>query len=187
MTQRIALASSLSVAAALVATTVFAAPSPRAAKVSKTRVNRTVKKAPRRATTANQKLFLKKATVDRLWTSLSKRFAVVHGTIQVDAAVQPYVTGSCSDVVIKGYGGSNFGDEIVSMRATGSIASGSCSYSMFVKPQGELRVLSFYEGTRNPGHPGDYLEINGQGPHTFAASAGSRYERNFTLTYDWIK
>jgi len=164
-------------------TTAVAAPKT----VKKSAIKKTAIKKKAIKNSANRKLLVKRVSPSKLWQSVFSSMARVQGTITVDAAVLPHITGQCKDVVIKAFAGSNFGDEVSSMRATGDISSGSCSYTMFVSPKSEMRLLSFYEGTRSPDHPGDYLEINGTGPHTFAANAGSVYTRDFVLTYDFIK
>ena len=178
----------LAICTAALALGTTASARPKTASASKPVAKKVVKKKViKKKKTANQRLYAQSVSASKLWLTFSKSLARVSGTITVDEAVLPYITGQCKDIVVKAFGGTSFGDEIASMRATGDIYSGTCNYTMFVSPQSEMRVLSFYEGGRSPHHPGDYLEVNGVGPHTFAASAGGVYKRDFVLTYDFIK
>ena len=137
---------------------------------------------------AVNKLYLTKDAALSLWAKLKPLFARVEGTITIDPAVQPYLLGSCSDIVVRSYDGQlDSAHAVATVKAFGDIASGHCDYVLYMKANDDTRMFAWYDGPASPDHPGDYLEINGSGPQPFAATTGGKTDFDFRLTYDWIK
>lgn len=123
-----------------------------------------------------------------LWNHLESTKARIEGTIEIDAAVKPYLLGGCSDIVVNAYDGQTSSDhKIASVKVFGNLSSGECSYVMYISPNSDTRMYSWYAGPANSSHPGDYLQIKSQTAQPFAASAGGKKTFDFLLSYDWIK
>lgn len=182
MTLRTALVSTLSLCTLLAAAPADAAGPRVVAKSSK----KTVKAVARPA--AVNKLFLSRKAAIQLWKHLRSTKSRIEGKVSVDPSVQPYLLGSCSDVIVNAYDGYTTSDnKVASVKAFGNLSSGECGYVMYVSPNSDTRMSSWYAGPANSAHPGDYLQIKAQTAQPFAASAGKKKTFNFRLTYDWIK
>jgi hypothetical protein len=174
----------LAVSALVAAPAVTAqAAGPKAAVARKSRVRKIV-----RPTNAVNKIYLSKAAALDLWGKLKSVYARVEGTIVIDPAVQPYLLGTCADIIVRSYDGQVDSSKVVnSVKAFGDIKSGQCEYVMYMAATSSTRMYSWYGGPANSSHPGDYLEINATTAQPFAAVSGGATTFDFKLTYDWIK
>ena len=137
---------------------------------------------------AVNKLFVSRKAALELWEHLKSTKARIEGKITVDPDVQSSLLGSCSDIVVNAYDGyATSENKIASVKGFGNLSSGQCSYVMYISPNAQTRMYSWYDGPSNSSHPGDYLQITNQTAQPFAASAGGKKTFDFLLTYDWIK
>jgi hypothetical protein len=135
-------------------------------------------KSPNRAAMSTE-------SASKLWQALAKSMGRVQGAISVDTEIQGTITGTCSDIVVQVVEGEG-ADELHSVKAFGNLNTGRCTYAMFVRPSGPLRVRAFYGGGLGPRFPGDYPEVN-MTSTPLHAIAGRTITRDGELTYDFIK